>query len=201
MKSVVVLIDNGHGEETLGKRSPDGRLREYKWARLCAIRVTEGLKARGYDARLLTPEDRDVTINERVRRANNICKVYGSKNVCLVSIHNDAVGNGSQWFNARGLSVRIAPNASQNSKSLAQEIYMCAEKYGIQVTGNRATPKEKYWVQNLGICRDTNCPAVLTENLFMDNQTDVNFLLTERGLQTMADIHINGIINYINKIQ
>ena len=26
-----VLIDNGHGIETLGKRSPDGRLREYAY--------------------------------------------------------------------------------------------------------------------------------------------------------------------------
>ena len=28
-----ILIDNGHGRETLGKRSPDGSLREHKWAR------------------------------------------------------------------------------------------------------------------------------------------------------------------------
>ena len=28
-----ILIDNGHGSETPGKRSPDGELREYKWNR------------------------------------------------------------------------------------------------------------------------------------------------------------------------
>ena len=28
-----VLIDNGHGENTKGKRSPDGKLREYAWTR------------------------------------------------------------------------------------------------------------------------------------------------------------------------
>ena len=26
-----ILIDNGHGENTPGKRSPDGRFREYKY--------------------------------------------------------------------------------------------------------------------------------------------------------------------------
>lgn len=28
-----VLIDNGHGENTPGKRSPDGRLREWAYTR------------------------------------------------------------------------------------------------------------------------------------------------------------------------
>ena len=28
-----ILIDNGHGENTPGKRSPDGKLREYLYAR------------------------------------------------------------------------------------------------------------------------------------------------------------------------
>lgn len=31
-----ILIDNGHGRETPGKRSPDGTLREYAWNRLIA---------------------------------------------------------------------------------------------------------------------------------------------------------------------
>lgn len=32
-----VLLDNGHGAETPGKRSPDGRLQEYAYAREIAI--------------------------------------------------------------------------------------------------------------------------------------------------------------------
>ena len=28
-----ILIDNGHGVDTAGKRSPDGSLREYKYTR------------------------------------------------------------------------------------------------------------------------------------------------------------------------
>lgn len=32
-----VLIDNGHGENTPGKRSPDGRLREWAYSRKLLI--------------------------------------------------------------------------------------------------------------------------------------------------------------------
>ena len=50
----VVLVDNGHGKETPGKRSPDGSFREYRWAREVACMVCDLLQAQGYDARLLS---------------------------------------------------------------------------------------------------------------------------------------------------
>ena len=66
----LILIDNGHGAETPGKRSPDGSLREYAWAREVARMACDLLQAEGYAARLLVPEDRDVPLAERCRRAN-----------------------------------------------------------------------------------------------------------------------------------
>ena len=61
-----------------------------------------------------------------------------------------------------------------------------------------STPKQLYWVQSLAICRDTNCPAVLTENLFQDNKDDVEFLLSESGKQIITKLHVEGIKKYIN---
>ena len=40
-------------------------------------------------------------------------------------------------------------------------------------------------------------PAVLTENLFMDNHTDCNFLLSKEGQQSLVDLHVDGIISYL----
>ena len=39
MKTMLILIDNGHGCNTAGKRSPDGRLLEYQYAREIAKRA------------------------------------------------------------------------------------------------------------------------------------------------------------------
>ena len=47
------------------------------------------------------------------------------------------------------------------------------------------------------ILRHTSCPAVLTENLFMDNQDDYNFLLSEEGRQAIVDLHVDGILDYL----
>lgn len=46
IKVMKILIDNGHGEETPGKRSPDGLFREYKYARQIAEEVVKQLRLR-----------------------------------------------------------------------------------------------------------------------------------------------------------
>ena len=91
---IKVLVDNGHGVETPGKRSPDGRLREYKYAREIASSVVSRLKERGYDAALIVEEDRDISLQDRCKRVNYWCELKGSKNVILVSVHVNAAGNG-----------------------------------------------------------------------------------------------------------
>lgn len=73
-----ILIDNGHGENTPGKRSPDGRLREYLYTREIAEEVVAELRRRGYDAERIVRENIDVSLSTRVRRINDVCKELGS---------------------------------------------------------------------------------------------------------------------------
>ena len=82
-----ILIDNGHGHNTSGKRSPDGKFREYAYNREIAKRIVADLIDRGHDAELIVPEDNDISLEERVRRANKICLASDPSCVILVSIH------------------------------------------------------------------------------------------------------------------
>ena len=68
-----ILIDNGHGVDTAGKRSPDGVFREYKFAREVAAAVVEQLKALGYDAERIVTEEQDISLQERCKRTNAVC--------------------------------------------------------------------------------------------------------------------------------
>lgn len=192
---MVILIDNGHGSNTSGKCSPDGKLREYAWARDIAKRLESSLTAKGYDARRIVPEEYDVPLFTRCRRVNAVCKEKGAKNCLLVSIHINAAKSDRNWHEASGWSGWVAPNASSNSKRLAQLLYTEAEKHNLK--GNRSVPSCKYWTGNFAIVRDTNCPAVLTENLFQDNKKEVAFLMSENGKKTIVQLHVDGIINYI----
>lgn len=193
---MIVLIDNGHGENTPGKCSPDKRLREYAYCREIAQRVSRELSLRGIEAILLVLEQTDTPLKERVRKANAWSRKHGAKNVVLVSIHNNAAGADGKWHNATGFSVFVSSNASTHSKRLAKTFTENATEAGLM--GNRCVPAEKYWVQSLAMTRDTNCPAVLTENLFQDNEEDVNFLLSDEGKQSIVSLHVNSIVQYIN---
>ncbi|MBR4668690.1 MAG: N-acetylmuramoyl-L-alanine amidase, partial [Butyrivibrio sp.] len=50
------------------------------------------------------------------------------------------------------------------------------------------------------LLRHTSSPAVLTENLFMDNHEDCDFLLTQEGQQTLIDLHVDGITTYLSSL-
>lgn len=192
-----VLIDNGHGEDTPGKCSPDKRLREYAYCREIAQRVSRELTLRGYDTLLLVPEKSDTPLKERVRRVNGWTRKLGAQNVVLVSIHVNAAGSDGKWHEARGFSVFVSKNASEKSKRLARHFTDNATAMGL--TGNRCVPPDKYWVQSLAMTRKTACPAVLTENLFQDNKEDVDYLLSEEGKKAIVELHVKSIIQYIKE--
>lgn len=192
-----VLIDNGHGAETPGKRSPDGRLREYAYTREIAIRVASKLQQAGIDAVRIVPEETDVPLAERVDRANRAYTESG-KQAILVSIHCNAMGSGTEWMLARGWSVFVGGNASQKSKLLARTLAEVALSKKVKV--RQPSPQLLYWTADLYICRKTNCPAVLVENFFQDNREDVDLLLSEAGKQCVTDIMVEGIVNYLKAI-
>lgn len=200
MKQYLCILDAGHGDPPLtgGKCSPDKRLLEYRWAREMVQRIAKKLQALGVPVHILVPEKTDIKLGVRTRRVNALCKQHGTKKCLLVSVHNNAAppSNG-KWHDATGWSCFVAPKSSANSKQLAQLLYAEAAKAGLK--GNRCVPACKYWVGNFAIVRDTNCPAVLTENLFMDNRQECDYLLSEQGKETLAQLHVNAIVNYINE--
>lgn len=193
--NMIVILDNGHGVNTPGKCSPDKRLLEYKYAREIVSRIHEELQKENIKSYILTPEEEDISLRERVARANAIYK-DNNKQAILISIHCNAAGADGKWHSAKGWSVFLSQNASKKSKHLADCLADSAQSKGLKMRYSR--PNQSYWVQNLAICRDTHCPAVLTENLFQDNKEDVEYLLSEEGKETIAQLHVDGILKYIN---
>ena len=195
---MVILADPGHGIDTLGKRSPDGRLREYKYAREIAAEVVKRLKTMDYNAQQLVTEENDISLSVRCKRVNDICKHFGASNVLVVSIHCNAAGADGKWHDARGWQACVSLNASAKSKQLASYLFDAAQVEGLKMRSPK--PGQKWWAQNLAICRDTLCPAVLTENLFQDNLADMEYLLSDEGRKAIVNLHVNGIINYIKSV-
>ena len=192
-----ILIDNGHGIQTKGKRSPDGQLLEYAYTRELARRIVTTLKARGYDSELLVPEDDDIPLSERVRRTNAHCQALGKSNVILISLHLNAAGDGTKWMNATGWSCYTCKGLTESDK-LADCLYQAAIK---NFPGKRIrtdySDNDPDWEENFYLLRKTLCVAVLSENFFMDSHSDLEYLQSEAGKQYVVNTHVEGIIKYL----
>ena len=137
----------------------------------------------------------------RANYVNSLCAKYGTSNCIYVSVHVNAAGSDGQWKNARGWSVYTSPGKTK-SDTLATYLYEEAKTI--------LPPDSKYYVRSdfsdgdpdyeasFYVLTKTKCPAVLTENLFQDNKDDYNFLTSWEGKRKIVEIHVNGILKYIN---
>ncbi len=192
-----ILIDNGHGSDTPGKRSPDGKFLEYRYNRIIAARVVSELKDCDYDAELLVPEETDIPLPERVRRVNAHCAALGQSNVLLVSIHVNAAASDGKWHTATGWSAYTS-RGNTAADALATCLYESAARH---LPGHRLRTDyadgDPDIESGFYILRHTLCPAVLTENGFMDSRESLAFITSASGKDAIVGLHVEGIVSYL----
>lgn len=210
---MVILVDNGHGQQVLGKSSPllegsgvnvpsefveKGRFKEWKYTRVIANQIVDKLKDMGYDARLVTPEGSDVSLAERIRRINTVCNKEGAANVLMISVHANAVGDSSKWMEGKGWEAYTTRGETISDK-LAEFLYKRANS---NISGRKIredwTDGDRDKEADFYIIKKSKCAAVLTENFFYDNKDDLKYLTSDEGVHAVVRLHIEGIIDFIN---
>lgn len=191
-KNMVIILDNGHGIDTPGKRSPiwktGQQLIEWKFNREIVDGIYFRMEKMGTPIIKLVPEEIDVSLENRVKRANNIHKYDNS--AFLISVHANA-GGGTGWeiFTSKGKT---------KSDELATCIFVEAHKVlpeiRMRIDENDGDPDKE---ADFYLLKNTKCPAVLTENLFMDTWEDCKILLSKEGKDRIIDLHVKGILEYI----
>lgn len=197
---MIILIDNGHGVETQGKRSPDNKLIEGVYTREIASSLKKKLEKDGFKVFLVTPEKKDVSLKKRCERVNAYCDEYGKDNCLLVSIHVNAAGDGTCWMNGKGFEVWTTKGET-SSDDLAEAFYCDAANTlkGYNIRRDK-TDGDSDKECNFYILYNSKCAAVLTENLFMDNKKECEYLLSHYGKQSIVDLHYNAVLDFINKL-
>jgi N-acetylmuramoyl-L-alanine amidase len=187
-----ILLDNGHGYDTPGKHSPvwaDGtQFFEWKSNRELVKRIAKKLQADGIAYDIISPEDHDIGLSERCRRANSICAKYGKANCLYVSVHSNACTG-----KARGLSVYTSKGQTASDKyaeifcTLGRQMWPTAKFYRDMSDGDSDMEENFY------VLRNTICPAILTESFFFDNEEDCRYLMSEEGKESIAEWHYRAI--------
>lgn len=195
-----IILGTAHLKSTPGKCSPDGKFREYQYSREIVAAIKANLINLGYNV-FVDIEDDDLNVTQsrelslRCKVVNDLCKVY--KDCIYVSIHVNAASSDGKWHTATGWEAYTTPGKTKADK-LATCIYNAAKKnfkdVKLRTDISDGDPDKE---ANLYVLKHTNCPAVLTENLFQDNKSDVEYLQSDKGFQEIVRIHVEGILEYI----
>jgi N-acetylmuramoyl-L-alanine amidase len=91
-KNNAFIFDPAHGKETKGKRSPDGKHREYLWSRSREIGIIKKVISLDLDVDFYFPYvqlEKEITPRTyRVKQYNKIAEAYD--HCLMVPLHNDA---------------------------------------------------------------------------------------------------------------
>lgn len=194
MKKITIILDAAHGEETPGKRSPDGTFREYKWSREIIAKLKAILKSQGYEVFESNPSDKEIGLKQRVANTNKI-----NRKKIFISIHSDAAGNGTKWMEARGYSVYTTPGQN-NSDKVAEIILNNIQSNFPELRGRfDLSDGDKDKEANFYVLKGVTCPAILLEWCFQDNKEDVKILQSEEYNNKLIEVLVTSI-NEVNEI-
>ena len=194
---MLILIDPGHGIDTPGKRSPDGKFLEYLWNRQIADLLLDRFMIMGIDASLVVTETNDISLSTRVQRVNKVYSKVGASNVILLSIHSNAAGDGSKWMSAQGWSCYTSKGETK-SDVIAECLYDAFEaEFADRKIRKDMSDGDRDWEENFYVLQKSKCPAVLLENFFYDNRDECSWLLKDETKEKIADAIVKGIVQYI----
>lgn len=182
MKIAYIGIDNGHGKNTPGKRTPDESMREWEFNYQTAKYLNEELQFNNFKTLMVSDTSEDTPLRTRTDRANN------AKVDIFVSIHANAyLGT---WGDANGIET-FAYKASTTGDKLAKLV----QEELIKAT-NLRDRGVKY--NNLFITRETNMPSILCECGFMDNKREAILLKSDSYRRACAKAICKGICRFYN---
>ena len=201
---ITIVLGTAHQKSILGKGSPDGRIKEYQYSRELCQAIKSILENLGFRV-IIDVEEDDLKMTQskelitRCQVVNSLVKQY--KDCIYISIHLNAAGSDGKWHNATGWEIYTSVGQTK-SDILAEYIYKAArynnkEKKLRVDNSDGDSDKEAH----LYVLKHTDCPAVLTENFFMDSKNDVEYLLSDEGFHNIVRTHVEGILNYIKDNQ
>lgn len=174
-----VFIGAGHGGNDSGAV---GYIKEKDANLVMALACRDYLQARGVNVKMSRTHDENDPVSEEIRE----CNAYSPD--LAIDCHNNA--GGGDGFEA------IHSIGSSRGKKLAQCIESEVKKIGQNSRGVKTRANSRGG-DYFGFVRDTKCPAVILEGVFVDNKTDVKIADTKAEQQKFGVAYAKGILAYL----
>jgi N-acetylmuramoyl-L-alanine amidase len=204
MSKYLYIFDPGHGGlvdgkyQTAGKRSPkfaDGRvLFEGVNNRDNVQRIMKAFRENGLECVDVVNSEYDVSLVERVKKANKLSK---DRKCVYISIHSDANGDGIKWDQASGMSVYTSKGQTKSDIFASIVIDELYNKFTSTIkwrTNN--TDGDKDQEENFYVLKNTDCPAILCELGFHTNEAETRRMMTLEYKNSIVDAMVASAIKW-----
>ena len=187
------ILDNGHGEDTEGKRSPEyapnKQLKEGDFNRIIVNKLYKRLEEEGINSSILVPERTDIDIEKRFKR---IDKEKDTKPRIYLAIHANSIPlQNNKWSSINGIEVYY-----RKQDNFSKEVADTFLDYLIESTGanNRGIKTANFYL--LENSNSIDIPAILIESGFLTNKEELQKLLSD----SYQDKIVEGLLNAIKEI-
>lgn len=184
MSKYTYILDPAHGKNVAGKRSPDGKHREYLWSRWFIESILVDMRSKHYDFEYpLQDEENEIGLSARKEIYN---KIQTGKPKIVISFHNNAAGMGNKWMNARGFSAYTSKGQTKSDTFAEIMIDQFIKRFPNLRTRIETIDGDKDYEANFTVLMG-NYFAILLEILFQDNIEDVIVLNSPAFLRDLVD--------------
>lgn len=195
-RGTVIILDPAHGANVKGKCSPDGRHHEFMWSRDRVKAIKRMLTDLDFEVYVTTESDDEPGLVSRKNFATQICK---GRRKLLLSLHNNAAGDGSKWMDARGVEVYTTPGITK-ADICADYIFTWLGKDfpGVRLRFGRNKPLYRDKEAKFVVLNGDDYMGVLVEWLFQDNKEDVELLMSDNVNRKFESSIVRAIVDADN---
>lgn len=184
---VKVYLDPGHGGKDPG--AVGNGIIEKHIALKISLQTRDVLSGNGFDVRMSRAGDSYPTLAQRAQDANS----WGAD--VYVSIHVNASNGGYGYedyiYNGMNRNSNTFKTTRRFQECVHNKVSGVWAKYGRRNRGMK--------MSNLQVLRETNMPAVLTENGFSNDVADTKLLKQDSFITELAIAHAQGIAAFFGK--
>lgn len=186
----LIILDPGHGLYSPHKKIvfDDFTFYEGEFNRNIASKLHEDLIVLGINSTIIVKEKSDISLTERVSRANKLYSQYRGWDLLYVSLHGNAHSNNS----ASGYEIYTSPGKTMSDK-YATIFYRQAAKIGWRMRSDFSdgdADKEARFT----VLTKTKMPAVLIESGFYSNEAEARKMLDAGFQYTLSKNMADAIV-------
>lgn len=208
---ICLLPAHWYGDSTKGENAEifdnpnvGGKTGEYTWSCKVIKEIHNRLKSEGllsYLARQPYPNKNER--NATGRPAYDLVGRFGSRKVISVMLHWNG-GGGSYWcglMNGTEQTTRL--DSVKLMECICEEANAVKERLNLPLMKGGCSVRNYFGEQAKDAGCMPNCAAACTENWFMDfnGKEGKRWLVSNDGIKTIAELHVNGIKQYIKLLQ